>query len=683
MKVTYNWLKDFVDLKMSPKELADKLTMAGLEVVSLEGLGGGDSLFEIEITSNRPDWLSILGVAREISAIIGSRLKTRQPSGLKAGLKALRPSGISVADRRDCPFYSALVIRDVKVSSSPDWIKKRLESLGCRSINNIVDITNYILFELGQPLHAFDLDKLVFSPSGPEVVVRRAAKGEEIALIDGSRKLLDEDILVIAANKPVALAGIMGGKETEVTGSTVNILLESAVFDPVLVRRCRQKLGLQSESAYRFERGVDAENAKNASFFALELICKLASGKPFAYKNIGSIKPARPAISLEANHISGLLGTSIPLLKAKRILSGLGFTVKTHGKGSLMVKAPSFRQDIKTRVDLIEEIVRIYGYDKIPSSLPAVKPRLVNFGVRDIVSGIKTVLRGLGVQEAITYSLVDRLLLEKFGVKKDGKPVEILNPLSKEQEVLRFSLLPSLSRALAHNLNQQQERVALFEIANIFSDRTDSPAEELSLGIALCGTKTFFARQGVIKDEISILHMKGILETLFNKLGIKSYDFIPGADNRISIIVDRQEAGFMLALSNQAAELFDIKNKQVLLAEIDLRKLLAHINPERKFASIPKYPAITRGISFVIKEDVSVKDLLMAIEEKGGVLLSLAKVVDYYQGRQIPAGFKGLTISCVYRASERTLTEEEVTPLHDSVRAWLEERFGIRLRQAA
>ena len=676
MKVSYSWLKDFVNIKLAPRELAKKLTMAGLEVVSLEEMGG-DFIFEIEITSNRPDWLSILGVAREISSLTGLKLKAVKHQGEKIKLKNIQPVDISIADKKDCPFYSAMIIRDVKVAPSPEWLKKRLEPLGCRSVNNIVDITNYILFETGQPLHAFDLDKL----SQQSINVRRGRPDEKITTIDGQEKIVDHEILVIAdKNKPVAIAGVMGGKETEVTDRTSNILLESAVFNSALVRKSRQKLGLQSESAYRFERGVDLEVARTASLAALTLIRTLAFGKPCAYKNLGVLRSARPAIRLEMAYLFRVLGIKIPVFKVKQILAGLGFTVKTQAKDTLAVKVPSFRQDVKSQIDLVEEVVRIYGYDKIPLSLPAVRPRQNIPGNRDIVSDIRIILRGLGLREAITYSLVDRSLIVKSGINKDAQPVEILNPLSKEQEVLRSTLLPSLIRALAYNLNQQQEYINIFEIANIFSDKPNSPQEEPSLGIALCGVKSLLIHQGLIKDEVSILHLKGILESLFNKLGVKAYDFKPQEDNRINIIIGSQEAGFILSLNEQTLGAFDIKNKQVVLAEINLGKLFGHINPEKKFLGIPKYPAITRDISFVIKDEVSVKELLTVIETKGASLLSLAKVVDYYQGKQIPPGFKGLTISCIYRAPDRTLTEEEVAPLHNSICALLEGGFGIKLR---
>ncbi|MDP2044476.1 MAG: phenylalanine--tRNA ligase subunit beta, partial [Candidatus Omnitrophota bacterium] len=474
--------------------------------------------------------------------MLGARGK---PKNLEPRTKNL----ITIEDKKDCPFYSARIIRDVKVGPSPDWLKKRLELLGCRSVNNIVDITNYYLFELGHPLHAFDLDTLNLE----QIIVRRAKAGEKITTIDNQQRLLSPEILVITdIDKPVAIAGVMGSKDTEVTQKTRNILIESAVFNPILVRRGRQKLGLQSESAYRFERGVDLETAKIASLLAQELICELANGSPYGSKSLGAQKSAGALIKLDVAYVNKILGTNIPALKIKQILSSLGFKLKAQGKNTLAIKVPGFRQDVKLAIDLVEEIARIYGYAAIAASLPAIKPSVTVPGKRDTVSYIKNILFGLGLQEAITYSLVDRDLLIKSGIKPDAQLIEILNPLSREQEVLRPALLPSLIRCLAYNLDQQQEYVNIFEIANVFSGtaqkrvptdpiRSGSGNEGLSLAIALCGANSFLIKQGLVKDEVTLLHLKGILEGLFNKLGIRGYDFRPQGSGRIDIMVNQQE----------------------------------------------------------------------------------------------------------------------------------------------
>lgn len=676
MKVTYSWLKDFVDLKIAPAQLAEKLTMAGLEVVSLED-AGKDPVFEIEITSNRPDWLSVLGIAREVGAICGLKLKTVSLKETKIKAKDFLPLKISVSAKKDCPFYSGRVICDVKVGASPEWLKERLESLGCRSVNNIADITNYILFETGHPLHVFDLDAL----GQKEVSVRRGKPGEKIITISGEEKILGPEILVIAGqDKPAAIAGIMGGRETEVTFKTRNILLEAAIFNPILVRRGKQKLGLQSESAYRFERGVDLETAKTASLAAQELILKLASGKPCAYKSSGALKLPNRVINLDTAYVNKVLGPAIPVLKIRQILSRLGLGVKAKTKNILIVKIPGFRQDLKEPVDLVEEIARIYGYAKIPRTIPAIRPGREISDKSDRASLVNNILSGLGLREVITYSLVDRALLIKSGIDTAKSPIEILNPLSKEQEILRPAILPSLIRCLAYNLDRQQENIKIFEIAAVFFGEADSIREEPCLGIALCGINSFLIKQGLIKDELTLLHLKGILEALFSRLGVRSFDFIRQDEYKINIVLNSEVAGFMLELNRQALDAFDIKNRQVILAQLSLEKLSGHLNLEKKFSNIPRFPAIARDISFVIKDEVSVKALLSAIEAKGAPLLRQARVMDYYQGRQIPQGFKGLTVSCIYRLDERTLTEEEINPLQEQICSLLKEHFGVTLR---
>lgn len=687
MKITYNWLKDFLNIKISPKALAEKLTMAGLEVVSLEE-AQGDFIFEIEITSNRPDWLSVLGIAREVAAITNSKLKINKENLLACSSRCLNVGccskvkspllKIKIEDKKDCPFYTARIIKNVTVGPSPEWLKKRLELVGCRSVNNIVDITNYILFKFGQPLHAFDLDKL----SQNEIRVRRANADEKIITIDGATRLLSPEILVIAdAHKLLAIAGIMGGKETEVTLKTRNILLESAVFNPLLVRRAKQKLGLQSESAYRFERGVDSGAVMSASLAAQELILKLAAGEAGALGSLGTAQAIQPMINLDVAYLNKLLGTAIPRLKVKQILSRLGLQVKTKTSNIFTVKVPSFRQDLKLGIDLVEEVARIYGYGEIPQTFPTVKPGRKVLDKNDIICGIKNILFALGLCETITYSLVDRELLAKSEINTSAGLIEILNPLSKEQEVLRPALFPSLIRALAYNLDQQQERVNIFEIANVFSHQVNTVAENSLLSLALCGESVFFTKQGLVRDEITLLHLKGILEVLFNRLGVMSFDFNCQEDHKINIMINRKQVGFMLNLSPQILSAFDIKNRQVSLAQVDLGILFDSINLEKKFLDIPKYPAITRDISFAINESVSVQELLATIKAKGGVLLSQAKIVDYYQGKQIPAGFRGLTVSCLYRLDSRTLTEEEITPVHNDICSLLKERFSIKIRQ--
>ncbi len=702
MKFTYNWLKDFVDIKITPRALADKLTMAGLEVTSLEEKAG-DFIFEIEVTSNRPDCLSVIGIAREVAAILGHRLKD---IGDRLNKKCLPPTtyhlppfSIKIEDKKDCPFYSAKIIRDVRCGPSVDWLKVRLESVGCRSVNNIVDITNYILFTYGEPLHAFDLDKLVSGLAGQpvsqsEIIVRRAQKEEEIIGIDGIKRILGEDILVIASGSihtgtpahrhtgtPIAIAGIMGGKDTEVTADTKNILLEAAIFNPVVVRRGRQKLGVQSESSYRFERGINADIVEIAAWQAAELIRELAGGRCLLTKASGSARARKNDIVLELESVRKILGIDIARRDIKAILDCLGFESKPKAKYMLYVKSPSHRQDVSAGIDLIEEIARIYGFDSIPTSLPAVKPRVSVDERRDLVAFIKNILTGLGLSEVVTYSLMDKEKLQGFTAASEASAIGILNPLSIEQGILRPTLLPGLLSCLALNLNQQQDYIYIFEIASVFTQEAGNIKEELALSIAACGSKPLLLEQGLIKEEMGLLHLKGALETLFQRLGVREYK-LHYTDNResIEVCVGKEAIGFLRQFSNRALDKFEIKNKKVFGLEVFLYKLLPYVNRKIRFTALPIYPAISRDLSLILNDSVRADDVLGVIKKEAGHLLCELKIIDSYKGKQIPPGFKGLTISCLYRSAERTLTEAEIDSIQAVVYEVLTREFGAKLR---
>jgi phenylalanyl-tRNA synthetase beta chain len=683
MHFTYNWLKEFINVQIPAQELAKKLTMAGLEVTSLDKKDN-DFVFEIEVTSNRPDCLSVVGIAREVAAITDSKLKLSQATGHRPQAKSLQPAAcslqqisIKIENKKDCPLYTAKIIRDIKVGPSPDWLRKRLELVGCRSVNNIVDITNYVQFTWGEPLHAFDLDKLAEGV----IIVRRAKNGEKITTIDGEGKILNPDILVIAdKQKPVAIAGVMGGKDTEVTERAKNILLEAAVFNPIIVRRTRQALGLMSESAYRFERGVDSEAVGSASLRAVELMQEYAKGRRVLAKSSGQAKTKKKSINLEVSTVNKILGINIAGAKIKKILGSLGFKTKTRGKNNFTVTVPSHRPDVNSEIDLIEEVARLFGFESIPKTLPLVRPQLSIVPTETLVSLIKNILVGLGLNEVITYSLIDKELLTHLGMQGCIDAIEILNPLSKEQEILRPKLIPSLTRCVAYNLNQKQDGVDIFEVAKTFTGALTSPKEELSLGIALCGTKSYLFEQGLVKDEASLLHLKGILEVLFERLGIKEHNLTRENTGGLAIFVNQEKIGLMLRLQKDTLDKLDIKNQEVFLLELSLDRLFSYAELKKKFTPLPKYPGVARDISFVLKEDISVKDILEAMKEKGQPLLDNIEIVDYYKGKQIPLGFRGLTISCLYRSKEKTLTEIEINPLHTLLCSILTEQFGAKIR---
>jgi len=690
MKVTYNWLKSFVEIKISARGLAEKLTMAGLEVTALEERNG-DFIFEIEVTSNRPDWLSVIGVAREVAAITNSKLKAqsakpkfsrkRDPANFYFSAGKIQNKSqalaIEIEDKKDCPLYTGKIIRGVNAGPSPKWLKERLELIGCRSVNNIVDITNYVLFETGEPLHAFDLDKLTANT----IIARRAKKDEKLVTIDEEQRILSPDILVIAdQEKPVAVAGVMGGKDTEVSYSTKNILLEAAIFNPLVIRRARQKLGLQTDSSYRFERGIDAQTAQSASWRAVQLIEELAGGKCVALKDAGSVTTKKKIIRLDAGVVSKILGVAIAGTKIKNVLTHLGFQVQAKAKDAFIVNVPAYRQDINLEVDLIEEISRIFGYEHIPTSLPEAKPQVNTNTQRDLVSLIKNTLVGLGLNEVITYSLIDRDWLKDFNLSF-AKTLGILNPLSKEQEILRPGIIPSLAKCVAFNLNQKQNHVDIFEVAKIFSgDAKSGPREELVLGIALCGEKAMLLNKGLVKEELNLLHLKGIIESVFARLGIAGYNFKMDNARAVRVEKDGINLGFLAQLPKQVLNNLDIKNKEVVAAEIYLEEIFPLVNLRKKFISLPAYPGITRDISLLLREEIKITDIFPVIKEKAQPLLKEVNVVDFYKGKQIPEGHKGLTISCLYRSDERTLTEEEINPLHAAISAALQEKFNAQIR---
>jgi phenylalanyl-tRNA synthetase beta chain len=677
MKVTYQWLKDFVKVGVAAEALAHKLTMAGLTVEGFEA-AGDDFVYDIEITSNRPDWLSVAGIAREVAAVTGAPLVAPAKFKPRAAKKrSAHEFTLQVEDPKDCPLYTGRLIRGVRIGPSPEWLKQRIERVGVRSINNVVDITNYVLFEMGAPLHAFDFDALC----GRTIRVRRARAGEKLATIDAQVRELTPDLLVIAdGEKPVALAGVMGGKDTEVGERTVNVLLEAAVFSPLLIRRSRQKFGLQTDSSYRFERGVPLETAQAAAARAAELILQLAGGTLEDIQAKGAVKSAGRSLRLDAGKVSRFLGQQISSSEISRCLRPLGFSVKALPGKAFSVAVPHFRPDVKLPVDLIEEVARVYGYVNFPSTLATVPPRPQGYTLRDFTRFGKQLLTGLGVHEAVTLSLVPGELLEKAGYPKEAA-VRIVNPLSREQELMRPSLIPSLLQSVRINFNRQQPYVALFEAAHTFTVGPDGmPRERECLGIVLAGVKTVLLPGGQVRDQWGLLHLKGIVEELLSRLGIKGIAFVPRGQGFMVTAASGEELGTMQLVSRKVCDAMDIKHKDVAAAELFLDTAFRLRVPSVKYARPPQFPAIARDISFYVPETVTASQLLELVREAKAADLEEAKVTDRYRGAQVPAGHQGLVISCVYRAASRTLSDAQVQPQHDQLCRLLQERFGAVMR---
>jgi len=681
VKLTYNWLKDFVNIKIPPKALADKLTMAGLEVVSLEEKDG-DWVFEIEITSNRPDWLSVIGIAREVAAITNAKFKIPCAEGASAyGGKSKIGLEIKVKSNDDCPLYTARIIEGVRVKESPDWMKRRLELVGIRPVNNIVDITNYILIETGEPLHAFDLDKL--APGQElEILIRRAKVGEKIITIDGKERALDKDILVIAdCKKLIAVAGVIGGKDSEVTESTKNILLEAAKFSPVLIRKGRQKLGVSTESSYRFERDVDIETVNFASLRAQALILKETQGESILFKSQPKLKPAKPkAISLKKQKLDAVLGAAIPVLKIKNILENLGLKVKIT-KAAINARIPSFRRDLSKDIDLVEEVCRIYGYEQIPTTIPSIIAQRIETSVYDLNLMVRDILASQGLYEVITHSLINAQLLNKSLIQDTG--ITLANPLSKELEILRPTLIPSLLNCIAYNFNRKLELIQIFEIAKKFEQ---TKPESYLLSIGLSGTKTSCDLSGKRQEKMSIFHLKGLIEVLLERLGIKSFEFSPTTHSAFkdgacfSLVVAGKDCGIFGEARQAALDAVDIKGQKVFLAELYLADLYRLIDLDRHYKALPNYPAITRDISIVVAADIAVQDLLSSIKTLAAPLIKEARIADFYTGEHIPKGSKGLTFSCIYQSDERTLQDAEINSVHQKILENLKSHFHAQLR---
>ena len=682
MRISYNWLKDYIDIKTSPDQTAGLFTMAGLSVESVKN-SPGDSILEVEVTANRPDWLSYIGVARELAAITGRKMNIPKIRTIKA-LPASKESGISVKveDQQICRRYTARSIRQVHVAESPAWLKAKIEAMGLKAVNNIVDITNLCLFETGQPMHAFDLDRI----EGKVVMIRRAKKGEKIVTIDGIERTLDDSMLVIAdASRPIAIAGVMGGLDTEVTSSTKNILLEAAFFDQVSIRRTSKKLGISTESSYRFERRVDAQNISYASDRAANLICELTRGQAASLTDTGKKSADKPnAIDLRYSRLNQVLGLEIAPARIKKILVSLGIEIKKSSKAGLKVEAPSFRNDLKMEIDIIEEISRIYGYEKIPVTLP----NIISQASR-LPSNIKAEkimrcrLAGIGMYEIITYSLLSKKVLQSARLSED-KVIEIRNPLSSEQEVMRPSLIPGMLNAILWNKNRKAGDLKLFELGNVYlKEGPGKFIEKKHISLAVIG-QAYSSWMGGCRGS-SFFDLKGKVEMLFAELGVKRVSFktarVAGFSGAAcaAIEVEDEAVGVIGEADKNMLKDFDIK-EPVYICEICVDYLLNHINLEKRLEELPRYPSVFRDMSIILASQTRNSDIVSCVKSTAGSILKEIKLIDSYSGKQIPEGKISLTYRLEYQDPKRTLEDKGVSDAHSKILQALAEKFGAKLR---
>jgi phenylalanyl-tRNA synthetase beta chain len=804
MKKSLKWLRDYVDIKLAPRELADKLTMAGLEVGAINTVGGtwdnvvigevvalnphpnadrlklatvdlgaekvttvcgapniglgqrvafarigaslidphtgraavlkpakirgvasegmvcsekelgisedhqgilvlppeapvgmpastylGDVVFDLDITPNRPDCLSVLGIAREIAALTGESLHLPEIDYQESEESIDSLVSVNVVDGNLCPRYCASLVTGIKIGPSPAWLQQRLNSCGMRPINNVVDATNYVMLEYGQPLHAFDYDRL----NGHQIIVRTAGAGEIITTLDGSKRTLNPEILVIAdRERAVAVAGIMGGLDSEVTDRTDNILLESANFNQAAIRRGCSHLQFQSEASIRFDKGLSSELPLLPLKRATRLLLEIAGGK--AAKGIIDVyagKSEPKPISLTAREVKRLSGLKLSIDEITAVLNTLGFDCRKGASGlQVLVSAPYWRNDIRCAADLVEEVARMVGYEKIPmtrlrASLPAQKPGLsLQARQNELKDKLRNILTGLGFQEILTYSLVSLEKLQKVWqqLELEISPLKVANPMTREQEYLRTSLRAGLLTALAHNRKFEQPGIRLFEIGKVFLPQgKDLPEEREMLCAVLSGTRAELSWQ-TDDRSLDFFDAKGVVESLLNQLELKASfghsddeGLYPGRGAALTVEDDR--VGVVGDVHPKVAQAFELSDA-VSLVEIDLEKLLAKIATTRRYQSIPRFPSVSRDMALLVDERVTYRSVEEVVQ--GFPLVTKVTLFDLYRGEQIAKGKKSFAIRIVYQSASRTLTDEEVDQSQKQMLAKLGEELGATLR---
>ena len=684
----------------SEKELGLAEESAGIMILSgglslgqpvFAALGLKDVRFELGLTPNRPDCLSVVGVAREVSAMAGNPLRLPAGQVAETGPAIASQTSITVTEPGLCPRYAARLIRGVTIGPSPDWLVSRLEAVGMRSINNVVDVTNYVLMELGHPLHAFDFGLL----RGGCIVVKRAGKGETFTTLDGqSRPLDDRDLVICDAEGPVALAGIMGGENSEIRPDTVDILLESAYFNPTSIRRSSKRLGLHTESSHRFERGADVNMVPVALDRAASLILEVAGGT--AAKGRIDVYPqplAERRLAISARKTAEILGLELDILEIRRLLQSIGLAAELaeNREETLYVSIPAFRPDLEREIDLIEEVARLNGYDRIPVTMPA--GRIVCHRPANRQRHVRTLRDAMvaaGFSEVINYSFTTASAWDKIALPTDDsrrETVKILNPLTEEQSVMRTTLVPSLLETVSRNLAYRSRDLRLFELRPVFLPQAgeELPQERLRLTAVICGRR---APEGWAQgnETVDFFDLKGVLEALLERFRIDriSWDsslsepFLhPGKS--CTLTSGKAALGTIGEVHPEVLENFDIECP-VYLLDLDLQAFFAEVGLRRSFRSPSRFPDVYRDTALLLDEEVSARqvfDLLGRVKAKE---VEDVVLFDLYRGKGIPAGKKSLAIRIRYRSAEKTLTDEEISVLHGRIIEMLCKSLGAEIR---
>ncbi len=681
MKVNVEWLKEFVDIDIGIDELAQRLTVQGVSVEGIEKVGN-DYVLDLEITPNRPDLLSVFGIAREIKAMLRKEIKTN-PFVIT---QQVRSNGgditVEIENGLDCPRYTGCSIENIEVGTSPDWLKRRIELAGLHPLNNVVDITNYVLLEMGQPLHTFD-SKFI---EGMKIKVRRAKSNESIVTLDGVTRKLDNDFLVIAdKEKPIALAGIMGGEKSEIKNDTKEIFIESAYFNPTLIRKGAKRLNISSESSYRFERKADINSLIPALIRARKLITELCSGKMKG--GITDISKERgekqKKVFFSIEWLNGFLGSNFSRKEIVEPLTLLDLNIM--GDTSLEVEVPSFRRDLSIKEDIAEEVIRMVGFDKIHSTNAITFKKVVSLPGNSLkTSKIKNYFVSRGYDEAVNISFVSYDEIKTLSLQIE--PTAIQNPITSNLTHLRTSLLSNLLKSVKRNLNIGIRDIRLFEVGNVFIKKQSQ--EKINEPIRIAGVLTGKVKNQDWRGEnrqLDYYDLKGDIEGLFDFLRIRDVRFEKKKDDfslleeGSEIYIDNKEIGFMGPLSRVIGDNFDVHEK-LFLFEMDLLPLLECFTFAFRFKDLPRYPAVLRDLCLLVPVNVTHQQIEDTIKKTDSGIVERIQLFDKYSNKKFSQGLRSLAYSLTFRSDSGTLNDEQVNTTINEILEKLTKELGVKLR---
>lgn len=680
MRISFEWLKDFIQLDLSSTEVIDKLNSIGMLIESWEEKDN-DIILELETYANRPDTLGHLGVARELATALGVQIQEQHWPLVETEENISDSFDIQIWDEDLCPRYCGMIVKGVSVGPSPEWLARRIKAMGLNPVNNVVDVTNYVLYSTAQPIHAFDLKKL----RGNKIIVRRAKKGETLVSLEDKELVLSSEMLVIAdEKKPVALAGVIGGKESSVTENTKDILIESAYFNPLSIRKTWKALGVQTDASYRFERGTDISFPPKAALMAASLLTQM-KGK--ALTGIMDVFP-KPrklrTVVLRQHRITELLGVEVEADFIANMLTSLEFRVEEQQQGIWRVQVPPFRVDIEREADLIEEIARFYGYENIPAELPAwmtdepgIDPR------RSLEERLRQSMFQEGFDEVVNYSFTDS---KKTAVFKTGlDTIEIRNPISSRAALLRTTLMGGLLENIAWNKNRGAEGVHIFEVGNIYFWKDQKCKEQLSLAFVTFGVLGLPQWQSD-GERVDFFRLKGTCENLLVRLGFRDFSFRMdehpyfAAAQALSLSVRGKQIGWLGLVRPEVLDAFDLK-EAIWACEMNLDELFAMQPKSFVYTPVNRFPQVARDISFLVDHHVSYQEIREVIQKLDMLNVQSVILYDRYSGKSIPKNKVSLSLRFIFQHPQRTLLAEEVDIFLEKIIKALKTSFKLQLRE--